>query len=285
MRGLSLRIIGFLHRNGWLLLRAVLFAALGKAILTWLDSVGIHPDAWLLRMMGYAITPSSLQAMSWVIAAAAAVVGATLWEATNFTQMLQRWWEGSAAPSAAHPKMGARERCLGFSAHMVLRLRDVAAIRRKYIFDFGTPEGARVAFYLSASDRFILEAKDVRGETYPLEVPFGGNGIPIGKFVYLSAEVGLEETSTFLSVAVNGIDVQRRTLGFRIDLGSRKWSGGTIGSDAAGKNNAGFDLGEFWGYPTTLATQEAEQLCAYFLKTGGLVDVNPQARRRPRSES
>jgi hypothetical protein len=258
---------------------------LGKAILTWLDSVGIHPDAWLLRMMGYAITPSSLQAMSWVIAATVAVVGATLWEASDFTKVLQRWWEGPGTPVAVHPKIGEREKCLGFSAHMVIRLRDIAAIRRKYIFDYGTPEGARVAFYLSASDRFILEARDVRGETYPLEVPFGGNGIPIGKFVYLSAEVGLEEASTFLSVAVNGIDVQRRTLGFRIDLGSRNWASGSIGADATGKNNAGFDLGEFLGFPTTLATHEAEQLCAYFLKTGGLVDVNPQSKRQPPSQS
>jgi hypothetical protein len=92
-------IAGVIRSSGWLLLRAVLLAAFGKAALTWLDSLGIHPDAWMLRVMGFAVTTSSLEAMSWLIAAGMALGVAIWWEVADFTQKLRRWTGISDNPS------------------------------------------------------------------------------------------------------------------------------------------------------------------------------------------
>jgi hypothetical protein len=70
------------------------------------------------------------------------------------------WWPSlriGLGLSSTEPSRG-REKRLGFSAHLIVRIRDAAAIRRKYVFDTGAPEGARIAFYQSASDRFVLQA-------------------------------------------------------------------------------------------------------------------------------
>lgn len=83
-------LVGLLG-GSFTLVRAVLLAAFGKAGLAYLDSIGIHPDAWMLRLIGYAVTPSSLEAMSWLIAAALALTASVAWEVTNFTEVLKRW--------------------------------------------------------------------------------------------------------------------------------------------------------------------------------------------------
>jgi hypothetical protein len=86
-----LQAVGFARRNVWALIRAVLFAAFGKAALHWLDTVGIHPDLWMLQLAGYAVTPSSLEAASWVLAIGAALAFATAWELTDFTRRMRGW--------------------------------------------------------------------------------------------------------------------------------------------------------------------------------------------------
>jgi hypothetical protein len=128
------------------------------------------------------------------------------------------------------------ERLLGITVHTVINIQDVAALRRKYVFDLGTPDRARAAFYLSASDRFTFTVTDIHGETYPLEIPLGRRGVPFGEFTHLLCEAGSASSYSFLRVLVNGKEVQRRSLPFPIDLGSRDWRT-ILGADADGRNS------------------------------------------------
>jgi hypothetical protein len=99
--------------------------------------------------------------------------------------------------------------------------------------------------YLSASGKFIFVVTDVRGETYPLEVKIGRDGIPIDRFIVLICEVGVETNSSAMRVLVNGIEVQQRRLPFSIDLGDRKWgSGSVVGADSSGQNHATLSVAE-----------------------------------------
>jgi len=117
----------------------------------------------------------------------------------------------------------------GFSNYSVIRVFDTPDFKRKYLFDYQTPEGAKVSFYISASDIFTLSATDIRGESYPLEIPMNSGKISLDSYVVLVCEIGLTEDSTILRVVVNRAEVQRRTLPFVINLGSQNWNAGTFG--------------------------------------------------------
>jgi hypothetical protein len=157
-----------------------------------------------------------------------------------------------------------RKELPGFCAHFIIRMHGPHVVRRRYVFELLTAEGASAAFYLSASDRFVFEVKDTRGEPYTLEAPLGGDGIPLGEFCYLTASAGIASNASFLSVELNGRELQRRDLPFPIDLGSKVWDRGCIGSDAKGKNNGGFDLGEKVVRSSTLNEEDAVNLLRYF---------------------
>jgi amino acid transporter len=116
----------------------------------------------------------------------------------------------------------------GFSNYSVVRVFDTPDFKRKYLFDYQTPEGAKVSFYISASDIFTLSATDIRGESYPLEIPIASGKIPLTSYVVLFCEIGFTKDSTILRVGVNKAEVQRRTLPFVIDLGSQNWNAGTF---------------------------------------------------------
>jgi hypothetical protein len=153
----------------------------------------------------------------------------------------------------------ADEKLPGIAVAAVLNIQDVAALRRKYVFEYTTPEHASTAFYLSASDIFTFTVTDIHGEAYPLEVPLGKNGIPFGQFMHLVCEAGSGSNYSFLSVSVNGKEIKRRDLPARIDLGSRQWNF-TLGADQNGNNNGAFLLGEMGASPVTFTNEQVEKL-------------------------
>jgi len=152
----------------------------------------------------------------------------------------------------------------GFSSQFTIRIQDVNVTRRKYIFEFGTPEGARAAFYLSASDRFTFLVTDIRGEQYPIEVAMGEKGVPLNKWIMLSAEVGAASDSTFLRILVPGQEVGHRTIPGALILGNRDWRLGAIGGDLGGKNNASFELAGGGIFTTTQTDENIGKLVAYW---------------------
>lgn len=140
---------------------------------------------------------------------------------------------------------------LGFSGYIVIRIDDITQIRRKYVFEFATSEGARAAFYLSASNRFTFSVTDIHRESYPVEIVLGPDGIPMNQWVVIFFEEGSTSNASFMRVLVNDKVVVSRDLDFPIDLGSRDWKA-TIGADAAGENGGAYALGELVAWPMTL---------------------------------
>jgi hypothetical protein len=151
------------------------------------------------------------------------------------------------------------EKLPGIAVAAVLDIQDVTALRRKYVFEYTTPEHASTAFYLSASDIFTFTLTDIHGESYPLEVPLGKNGIPFSQFIHLICEAGSGSNYSFLSVSVDGKEIKRRDLPARIDLGSRQWKF-TLGADQNGKNYGAFLLAEIGVWPVTFTREQSEQL-------------------------
>jgi hypothetical protein len=117
----------------------------------------------------------------------------------------------------------------GFGGYAVLRIFDDPDFRRKYVFNVGSDDGAKVSFYISAADMFTLSATDVHGEPYTVEIPISSNKIPLHDFMALFCEVGVTEENSILRIDVNGREILRRTLPFVINLGSRKWKNTSIG--------------------------------------------------------
>jgi hypothetical protein len=119
----------------------------------------------------------------------------------------------------------------GFSAYAVVRMYDSPELRRKYLYEFSDAQGARVSFYLSASDIFTLSAIDVHNEPYSLEVKLGHDGVPVDQVIALFCEVALVEDAIILRVVVNWREIKRRSLeGLSINLGDMKWTATTLGA-------------------------------------------------------
>lgn len=129
----------------------------------------------------------------------------------------------------------------GFSSTFALKLNDAASAKAQYIFEYQTSDGAKVNFHLSAAgDKFILSAVDIHGDAQSLDLEIGSSGVPINKFVFLTCQIGLASRDTYLRVLINGKEGASREVPFRMDLGSRKWTG-TIGADNKGDNNSAFE--------------------------------------------
>jgi hypothetical protein len=129
----------------------------------------------------------------------------------------------------------------------LIRLYDSPDLRRKYVFDFNSPDGATASFYLASDDLFRFTLKDINGESYSLEAPIGNEGIPVDRPIFLYFDVGVSDTKTFLRIFVNGGQVSERAYDFPIKLGSMKWQHVTLGADTAGQNNAAFKV-EMFGF-------------------------------------
>ena len=154
-----------------------------------------------------------------------------------------------------------QEELPGFGSYAVIRLYDSPEFRRRYVFDFVSSDGAKVALYLSASSRFTFSVTDVRGESYPLEVKVGADGIPIDDFVILFCEVGLTENSTRLRILVNEKEVARRDLNFPLSLGKMDWKPGSLGAPTIGQNQGGiFLLVEFGIWQKTFSRETIRKL-------------------------
>jgi hypothetical protein len=151
------------------------------------------------------------------------------------------------------------EKLPGFGSGMMVETKDITEMRRKYHFDFHTPDGAKAAFYLSASNRYAFSVTDIHGEPYTLDIPLGSNGIPFEKWSYVFCEAGTASSYAYLRALVNGSEVARRDFDFPIDLGSRQWMP-TIGADANGKNPGAFMLSEIGVYSMTLTDAELKTI-------------------------
>jgi hypothetical protein len=146
--------------------------------------------------------------------------------------------------STSREVVPAQESRLGMSLYAVIKFIDAPAIRRKYVFQIADPEKAGASLYVSASDRFIFTVQDVWGENYPLEIRLGEDGIPLGKLIYLSCEVGIGKGETKIAVFVNAVETANRILPFEIDLGSRGWKFVSFGSDEKGNLPGAFSTTE-----------------------------------------
>jgi len=133
----------------------------------------------------------------------------------------------------------------GFSAFALVRLYDSPELRRKYIFDFASPDGSKVSFYLASDDFFRFTLMDINKESYALEVPVGNAGVPIDRYIFLYCEIALGLRETILRVLVDGKEVRRRAYDFPISIGSRKSQQVTLFADNEGKNNAPFKVAMF----------------------------------------
>lgn len=152
----------------------------------------------------------------------------------------------------------------GFGAYLVVSVGEGQNEQRRYIFDQYKDDGAAVELYISASDVFTLGVTDVNGENYSLEARIGRKGLPLAQWLFLEAEVAILEKSTKLALSVNGKEIQRRILPFRINLGDDHWGKkGTIGSDRTGSRNGKFKLGTTIIRSPTLSEVERRKLLTY----------------------
>jgi len=165
----------------------------------------------------------------------------------------------------------------GFGAWAVLILNDAKAVRKKYVFEVSTSEGAGASFYLSASDHFTMSIKDVRGDVYPLEAETSFDGIPMHEPIIVGGEVGIREQDTLMTIYVGESEIGRRILPFRIDLGSRNWArgGATIGADSKGENCGAFVLSDLLLFNSALDTPTRFKLVEFLHnKNGGRTGPN-----------
>jgi hypothetical protein len=173
-------------------------------------------------------------------------------------------------PGDQTPKHPLDEKLPGFGSGMMVRIDDSPDVRRKYQYEFRTPDGAKAAFYLSASNRFAFSVTDIHGEPNTLDIPLGSNGVPIGKWVYVFCEVGTASNYSYLRALVNGKEVARRDNEFPIDMGSRRWMP-VLGSDASGQNGGVFSLLEIIAYGTTQSDADLLTIANNALRNAGIV--------------
>jgi len=163
-----------------------------------------------------------------------------------------------SAPSIPAPT--ARAVLPGMSISAVLRLRHLPVRRRKYIFDFGSAKTGRLSVYVSSDSIFTLSFLDIPGETHSVQIPLGGDGIPLEEFFSLECEIGIDGQSTKLFVSVNGKDKEPVILPFRVDVSSLDIGTAVLGADINKRNGASFDLEDFGIFYNTLDGQSVSQL-------------------------
>ena len=161
------------------------------------------------------------------------------------------------------------EKLPGFGSGLMVKVTDITEERKKFQYSFRTPEGSKVAFYLSASNRYAFSVTDTHDSVYTLDIPLGSNGIPFEKFAFVFCEVGTASSYSYLRALVNGREVARRDLDFPIELGSRRWIP-TLGSDSNGQNGGAFMFMEMGVFATTLSNSELVALAQNTLNAYGL---------------
>jgi hypothetical protein len=157
----------------------------------------------------------------------------------------------------------------GFASGLMVKADDSTEVRRKYQFEFHTPEGAKAAFYLSASNRYAFSVTDVHGDPYTLDIPLGAYGLPFGKWAYIFCEVGTASSYSYLRAMLNGKQVARRDYDFPLDLGSSKWIP-VLGADANGRNGGAFSMTEIGARSMTLTDADLMALAENALSHYGI---------------
>ena len=131
----------------------------------------------------------------------------------------------------------------GFTAYAFVRLDNGPGPKDRYVFDQATSDGARIAFYQSASGLFIFSIRTINGAFYHVEVPVGGDGLPVDRYVFLYCDAGIARDSTVARVMVDGNEIRRRVFGFAMDLGRQDWEPVTV--DSKGQEDTPFKIGVF----------------------------------------
>jgi len=168
---------------------------------------------------------------------------------------------------------------------MQIRLNHLSGNRRKYLFDFGNTNNERLSVYISPDSIFTLAFLDAKGEQHPVQIPLGGDGIPLGIFFYLGCEFGIDGQSTQLWVLVDGKERGSIRLPFRVDIESLDVPGGVVGADLDGKNGGSFDLKELLAYSTTLDSNAVEYTLRYFQGHSNIAHVEFRGKQWMRVKS
>jgi hypothetical protein len=242
----------------WAILqRALIFVVgtiLGRGILLALNSKGYHPERWVAEVIGRVAWPKTA-APPWIISGLLGLLLVAAWDLGHVGERLGRVWPTDTAAKVLP----------GFGSYAYLRLYDTPELRRRFIYDFTTPEGGGIKFFLSSSGQFNFTVTDLNKETYSLEIPIGADGIPIDRSIFLFCEVGIAEDQTILRVSVDEKKVGERSLPFKIAIGNTSKIGrGSIGADANGQNNAPFKISEFAILSKTLTTEQKSKLIENF---------------------
>lgn len=147
----------------------------------------------------------------------------------------------------------------GFATGLELQIDDVTELRKKYQFDFHTPEGAHTALFLATGNYFTFDVTDVHDQHFLLNIPLGFGGIPFKKFLYIFCEAGTATEYSYLRVLVNGKEVARADYDHGLDLGSRQWTP-TIGAQESGQNRGALRFTEIGALSTTLSDSQIRRL-------------------------
>jgi len=152
----------------------------------------------------------------------------------------------------------------GISLHMSIRLINHSADRRKYLIDYGHVDGSRFSVHLSSDNVFTLMFVDNKKEPHPVQIPLGGDGIPLGRFFYLGCELGIGGNITVLRILIDGKEARSLELPFKTDLGELDVPGGVIGADLNGTDGAWFDIAEKLVLSETVIPQKLTAMKEYF---------------------
>jgi len=144
----------------------------------------------------------------------------------------------------------------GLSLHTFIRVNNLPAARRKYIFDFGHTQKERFSVYISSDNIFTFSFVDAKNEPHVIQLPVGGNGFPIGRFVYMCCDLGISGESTELRMYVDGEEIGSLILPFKTDVGALDVGNGVMGSDLSGENGSAVDVGELMIYGFTVNALE-----------------------------
>jgi hypothetical protein len=148
----------------------------------------------------------------------------------------------------------------GFSLHSLIKINDISANRKKYLFDLGQVNGSRFSVYISTDNIFTFSFIDAVGEPHNIQLPIGSNGIPFGKQFYLICELGIDGQSTLLRMLIDGKEIKSIQLPFKVDLGGIDVPGAVVGADLNGENGASFDMGNLIVLAETLTSSQITEV-------------------------
>jgi len=172
----------------------------------------------------------------------------------------------------------------GYSSYLICRIEPLDKLRRRYVFEADSKTSrAGVALYMSASNIFTLTVTDTSGETYPLEVGLGENGLPVGQSVFMLAEVGVGSSYSMLRLSIDGAEVGERKLPFPIKLGSRDF--GLVVGKSKYRGFGSFKLAELEIYNSMLSEDEEKKQSEIFMKIKPVTDQLPAINFNGKNQS